>query len=120
VRRVGAALFIVLALASCGSTKPSISKDAAAQLQAKVSEIRVLAAARHASQVAAKLAELRVQVDQLRQAGDLTSPAAQAILDAAAAVEQNLPLITTTTTTSAPVPPGRAKHEDDRSDDQGD
>ncbi|MCU1375800.1 MAG: hypothetical protein JWO68_3086 [Actinomycetia bacterium] len=119
MRRIGAAIVIAVTLAGCGSDTPSITKDASAQLQAKVSEIRVLAVARQAPQVTAKLTELRAQVDQLRQAGELSSSAAQSILDAATAVEQNLTLITTTTT-SAPPPSGKDKHKGEKGDGEGD
>jgi hypothetical protein len=115
VRRIGVALVVAVTLAGCGSDAPSsISADASAALQGKVSEIRMLAATRQAPQVGTKLAELRAQVDELRQADELSAAAAEEILAAAEAVEQNLALITTTTTTSTTTElesPGKGKRK---------
>ena len=91
---------VVLTLAGCGHDAPAISTVASKTLQAKVAQIRASASAHDAPAVKTELAALRTQVAQLRRDKRLSATAAQKILDAATAVDQNLFLITTTTTTS--------------------
>lgn len=100
MRRACVVAALVVGLAGCGHGKPAISNDAAKALQAKVAQIRASASAHDAAAVAAELAALRAQVAVLRQGDQLSAAAAQKILDAATAVDQNLSLITTTTTTT--------------------
>lgn len=88
---------IVSMLAGCGHGKPAISNDASKALQAKVAQVRASASAHDAPAVANELAALRAQVAELRKGDQLSAGGAQKILDAAAAVDQNLFLITTTT-----------------------
>jgi TolA-binding protein len=125
VKRIGLALVVVLALAGCGSDAPSsMTEDASAALQGKVSEIRRLASTRQVAEVGAKLAELRVQVDELQQADELSAIAAEEILAAAEGVEQHLALITTTTTTATtttePDARGKGKGKGEEGNDRDD
>lgn len=116
LRRVHAVIVVAVVLAGCGHGKPAISNDASKALQAEVAQIRTSASLHDAPAVAAELAALRAHVADLRRSDQLSATAAQKILDAATAVDRNLPLITTTTTTA---PPGRG-HGEDEGEDGGD
>ena len=107
-----------VAVAGCGADKPDITDNAGAQLQARVAEIRRLAAERQADQVAAKLAELRKVTEDLRAADQLSDDAARKVIAAAEAVQAQLALITTTTTTTPP-PPREDKDRDEEDKEEG-
>jgi len=117
MKRLAAPLFVVLAVASCGSGKPAITRDASQALQPKIAAIRMLASAREASALRAALAELRADVDRLQRDEELSPDAAEKILDAVTNIENNVPLITTTTTTAPP--PSEDEDDDDRGKGKG-
>lgn len=121
------ALFIsVMALATfagCAGDEPDLTDAAAEALQPRVAEIRQLAAQRQADQASAKLAELRLAIEDLRRRGELSDRGAQEVLDAADAVQSQLALITTTTTRPLPEPPDEdddRDHEDEEDRDEDD
>lgn len=98
---------VALVLAACGGS-PAVSDAASTSLEARVAEIRQLAAGRQADGVTARLAEFGAEVERLRSEGEISAAAAERILGAARAVEQQVRLITTTTTTTTAPPPTTA------------
>ena len=89
---------LVVVSAACGSGADTGNEPAVDDLRSRVEEIRVLASARQADQVAAKLEELHARVNELQAQGHLSGGAAGEIRFAADAVAGQLALITTTTT----------------------
>ena len=110
-------------LAGCGDDPSPNGGTAAAELQARVAEIRALAESRDAEAVAVELRDLRLTVEDLQGRGELDDERAAAIVSAAEAVDAQLGLITTTTTTTTtttPPPPPRPKGEGKDKDDDKD
>lgn len=98
-------------LSSCSSGQ-SLSAGASTQLETQVASIRTAASAHDRLQAAADLAQLRAEVTQLENQGQISPAKAKAILAAADAVQAQLASIplppppTTTTTTTVPRPSG--------------
>ena len=108
MRRTVAFLALALAaslLVACGSGSPSVSDDAAADLQAHVAAVRSAVGARDVPGAERALDTLRASVARLRRSGDLASGRAAEILAAAHGVEARLVSITTTTTTTTTTVP---------------
>ena len=105
-------------LVGCGAGPPELGDAAAVTLESRVAEIRDLATRRQPALVEAKLAELRIVVDDLRGRGELSDQRARQVLDAASAVTRQLALITTTTTqpVEGDKDPDDDKHEEDKDD----
>ncbi|HEX4906288.1 MAG TPA: hypothetical protein VFU93_12610 [Acidimicrobiales bacterium] len=111
-RRIAVGLCVAV-LAACGGDDPAVSGAARDALAPRVAEIRALAESGAPESAALKLEELRIAVEELRAAGELSEEGARAVLEAAALVESQLDLITTTT--QAPL-----DDEDDEDDEERD
>ena len=88
MRRLGGLLLVVLM--ACGQEGDGIGQSAAAALEPQVQQVRAAATNGDRAGAAAKLAELRQTVADLRQSGDLNEAGATKVLAAAAAVEAQL------------------------------
>ena len=97
MRRLLLVIAVVAMVSGCGGASPGIGETAARSLEPKIADVRAAAEAGRPDAVKAKLAELRAEVDALREQGKLTEAGAARILGAAGDVEENLTLITTTT-----------------------
>jgi hypothetical protein len=102
MRRLGA--LVLLVLMSCGQGAGGIGQSAAAALEPQVQQVRAAATNGDRAGAAAKLAELRQTVADLRQREELSEEHAAKVLAAAAAVEAQLgsgstpaPQVTSTT-----------------------
>ena len=114
-RRVAPVLIAGLVLlGGCGgSSGPSMTSDAARQLQVQDQAVHVALASGDRGQVDQTLADLRRTVATLQGRGELSPDRARAILTAVDAVETDLVLLPTTTTSTTMTPPSRDhKHED--------
>lgn len=118
MKRLGVVLLFVT-LAACGQGPRAMSNDTSKALQAEVAHIRTSASAHDTTALAAELAALRAHVAQLREVGQLSETAAQAILDAATRVDQNVAVITTTTTVKTVAPNGGRGSDDGENKDKG-
>ena len=101
MRRLGTILLLVLM--ACGQEADGIGRSAADALEPQVQQVRAAATNGDRAEAAAKLAELRQTVSDLRQRGELTEGGAAKVLAAAAAVEAQLgpgspPTVQVTTT----------------------
>jgi len=96
MRRLGTLLLLVLM--ACGQEADGIGQSAAAALEPQVQQVRAAATNGDRVGAAAKLAELRQTVADLRQRGELSEEGAAKVLAAAAAVEAQLGSATTPTT----------------------
>lgn len=114
------ALVVAVALGACGSGKADVSDVARNELAPRVAEIRELADAKQADHVRAKLAELRLMIDDLLQRGELTGQGADDIRAAAANIESQLNLITTTTQPPPPQDEGDDEHDEEDEEDEDD
>ena len=117
-RAMTAAVAVILAAASCGSSG-AMSDTARQKLNALVGQVRAAAVARDRPQAKHALGSLRHWVHQFQQDGEISSGRATDILAAAATVEAHLApyatTTTTTTTTTLPQPdehPGPDKHHE--------
>ena len=88
MRRLGPLVLVVLM--ACGQQADGIGQSAAAALQPQVQQVRVAATNGDRAGAAARLAELRQTVADLRQRGQLSEEGAAKVLAAAAAVEAQL------------------------------
>ena len=88
MRRLGTILLLVLM--ACGQEADGIGRSAADALEPRVQQVRAAATNGDRAGAAAKLAELRETVADLRQRGELTERGAAKVLAAAAAVEAQL------------------------------
>jgi len=107
-----AMLLGALLLTSCSGSKADVSATAARQLDPKIAEVRAAAGAGQTDEAKAKLAELRSLVTELEDKGELDSPGARRVLDAAAGVEQQLDVFTTTTASTTSTTTTTAPDED--------
>jgi len=87
MKRLPLTLAVVLASVACTGQTSGIGQAASKQLTPKVQQIRAAAAAGDPAATAAKVAELRRTVADLRQQGRLTESGASKVLAAAADVE---------------------------------
>jgi len=128
---------MLLVLAGCGESTSGIGQTAASQLGPQVEQVKAAAISGDRASAAAKLAQLRTSVTDLRQGNQLSEAGAARVLAAAAEVEAQLgaPAPQTVTTvaptsgtapavTSAPratQPPGRSdnKGNDDKGGGKG-
>lgn len=128
------AIPLLLVLMACGQEAGGIGGRAAAALEPQVQQVRTAATNGDRAGVAAKLAELRQTVADLRQSGELDDEGAARVLAAAAGVEAQLapgtapaPQVTATTlrpgdtrgTTRTTKNEGKGKG-DDKDDDKDD
>ena len=81
---------LLLVLMACGQEAGGISQRAAAALEPQVQQVRAAATNGDRAGAAAKLAELRQTVADLRQSGELNDEGAARVLAAAADVEAQL------------------------------
>ena len=88
MRRLGTILLLVLM--ACGQEADGIGRSAADALEPPVRQVRAAATNGDRAAAAAKLAELRQTVADLRQRGELDDGGAAKVLAAAAAVEAQL------------------------------
>lgn len=102
MRRLGT--LVLLVLMACGQETGGIGQSAAAALEPQVQQVRAAAANGDRAGAAAKLAQLRQTVADLRQRQELSEEGAAKVLAAAAAVESQLgtgstpaPQVTSTT-----------------------
>lgn len=98
-----------MVLVACGGS--DLSPGAASRLQHEVAELRGAAAAGDADAAERELDQLRTLVDDLLRADEISEQRAREILDAAAAVEEELPAL-------EPPPPPPPPAEDDEDDDE--
>lgn len=95
MRRLGTLMLLVLM--ACGQEADGIGHSAAATLEPQVQQVRAAATNGDRAGAAARLAELRQTVADLRQRGELSDDAAAKVLAAATAVEAQLGSGTTPT-----------------------
>lgn len=88
MRRLGSLLLVVLM--ACGQEAGGIGESAAAALEPQVQQVRAAATNGDRAGAAAKLADLRQTVADLRQRAELSEEGAAKVLAAAAAVEAQL------------------------------
>ena len=108
---VVASLATASLLSSCGSSGPGLSTKASTELNGQVQAVRAAAVGHDRTGAAAQLSQLRLQVTQLEQQGQISPTKAQAILDAVAAVQGQLASIPIPPPppTTAPSPPSTVK-----------
>ena len=116
---VVASLATAALLSSCGGGQ-RLSANVSAELEAHVQAVRAAAVDHDPARAVAQLTQLRLQVTQLEQQGQISSTKSKAILDDVAAVQAQLasvpvppPPPTTLApppSTVAPSPPGHAPH----------
>lgn len=122
MRPLGLVLPALLAIAGCGDSAVGVGRAAASQLTPQVAQVKAAAMSGDRAGAAAKLAQLRAAVADLRQRNVLSEAGAAKVRAAAAEVEAQLgsaalaqaPQVSTTTppapnVTSAPTPraPGK-------------
>lgn len=92
MRRLGGGpgLLLLAMLAACGGQSTNIGQTASARLSPEVQQVRTAAASGDKAAAAAKLAELRQTVADLRQHNELSEAGAAKVLAAAAEVEAQL------------------------------
>jgi len=106
-------MVVAVAVGSCGSGASGIGKTASGRLTPEVQQVRAAVADGDPVGAAAKLAELRRTVAELRQRGDLTVDGASTVLAAAAEVEAGMGAVPSTgqppraSSTSSPATSGR-------------
>lgn len=105
MRRLGLVLVALLALAGCGGSAAGIGQTAAGQLVPQVEQVRAAAVSGDRAAAAAKLAEVRASVADLRQRNQLSEAAAAKVLAAAAEVEAQLGAVTPAPQPTTIVPP---------------
>jgi hypothetical protein len=113
---------LVLLAANCGgSSGPSMTSDAARQLQVRDQAVHLALANGDRGLVDRTLADLRHTVATLQGRGELSAGRAQSILSAVDAVQTDLVLLpTTTTSTTTPPPRDQKKHGDQGGGGNGD
>lgn len=109
MRRLASGIFILLAMTGCGESTSGIGQTAASQLGPQVEQVKAAVMSGDRASVAAKLAQLRASVTDLRQGNQLSEAGAVKVLAAAAEVEAQLgtaaPLtVTTVAPTSGTAP----------------
>jgi len=121
-RAITAAVVVILAAASCGSSG-AMSDTARQKLDALVGQVRAAAVARDRPEAKHALGSLRHWVHQFQQDGQISSGRATEILAAAATVEAHLApyatTTTTTTTTTLPEPPEHREPDKHHEPDKG-
>ena len=90
MRRLTLSILVLVAPAACGRGEAGIGQVASKQLTPQVQQIRAAVTSGDAAATAAKLAELRRTVADLRQGGALTDAGATEVLAAAAEVEAGI------------------------------
>lgn len=90
MRRLTLSILVLVAPAACGRGEAGIGQVASKQLTPQVQQIRAAVTSGDAAATAAKLAELRRTVVDLRQGGALTDAGATEVLAAAAEVEAGI------------------------------
>lgn len=103
MRRLALGIVMLLALAGCGDSSSGIGQTAASQLGPQVEQVKVAAMSGDRASAAAKLAQLRASVTDLRQGKQLSEAGAAKVLAAAAELEAQLGApVPQTVTTFAP------------------
>ncbi|HEX9467210.1 MAG TPA: hypothetical protein VGA11_02255 [Acidimicrobiia bacterium] len=100
-------LFVALTMAACsgGGDQTGLSAAAQRRLMPSVETVRRAAESHDPDGAVRALGEVRRTVVTLEQRGTIDHSHADAVLAAAARVEQDLSLVTTTTTTTTTAPP---------------
>ena len=90
MRSLALGIFILLVMTGCGDTTSGIGQAAASRLGPRVEQVKAAAMSGDRASAAAKLAELRASVTDLRQGNLLSEAGATKVLAAAAEVEAQL------------------------------
>lgn len=108
MRRLALGIFILMVLAGCGDSTSGVGQTAASQLGPQVQQVKAAAMSGDRASAAAKLAQLRVSVIDLRQGNLLSEAGATRVLAAAAEVEAQLGIPAPQTVTTVAPPSGTA------------
>jgi len=90
MRRLGLILPAVLVISGCGGSAAGVGQTAASQLGPQVEQVKAAAMSGDRATAAAKLAQLRASVADLRQRNVLSGAGGAKVLAAAAEVESQL------------------------------
>ncbi len=115
---VAASMVAAAVLSSC-SSGPGLSAKAATELDGQVQAVRASAVGHDRTRAAAQLAQLRLQVTQLQQQGQISPARAKAILDAVSAVQAQLASIPLPPPTTVFSPPATAPAPQSSQDQHG-